>query len=129
MAVVNEMPSQIVTPGLYKTIQDLNNKGYQLADMEIESDIVDNIQILIGSDFLSKFVSGMKILDNIDVLESSGGYLVYGVIPHPSKLPIHCNSALVTRVTTHTGDITPLLTEPHAANSCVVYETLPVHQL
>ena len=129
LAVVNDMPSQIVTPGLSETMKNLNNKGHHLADMGIQSDVVDNIRILIGSDFLGRFVSGMKSVENIDVLESSGGYLIYGVIPYVSNTPIRCNSTLVARVTTHTRVDTPLLTEPRTSNSCVVYETLPVHQL
>ena len=120
-AVVNDMPKQIVTPGLCETMRELDRRGYPLADKDIDSDLVDNIQILIGSDFLGRYLSGRKSINNIDLPESPGGYLVYGIIPHGSDTPIHCNSA-------ESGEIAPLLTEPHTVSSCVVYETLLVHK-
>ncbi|XP_066959014.1 uncharacterized protein [Macrobrachium rosenbergii] len=127
--VVENMPEPIATPGLCETMRDLDRRGYRLADKDIRSDRIDNIQMLIGSDFLGRYLSGMRQVNNIDLFESPGGYLVYSLIPHKGTSHIHCNSALVSRVSVESGESAPLLAEPRTLNSAVIDDTLPVHKL
>ena len=129
MAVVDKMPN-IVTPGLFATVQELTKMGYNLADKHIDSDVVENVQIMIGSDFFGRYLSGMTTIGNVDLYESPGGYLIYGIIPHfVCKEPISCAQALVCRVTTLNSEITSDITEPYTACGGVVDEVLPVHKL
>ncbi|XP_066969212.1 uncharacterized protein [Macrobrachium rosenbergii] len=129
MIVVENMPELIVTPGLCETMRDLDRRGYRLADKDIRSDRIDNIQMFIGSDFLGRYLSGMRQVNNVDLFESPGGYLVYGLIPHKGIGHIHCNSAFVARVSVESGEIAPLLAEPRTLNPAVIDDTLPVHKL
>ena len=129
MAVVDKMPG-IVTPGLHATVQKLTKMGYNLADKQIDSDVVDNVQIMIGSDFFGRYLSGMTTVGNIDLYTSPGGYLIYGIVPHFScKEPVSCAQALVCRVTTLKSEISPGVTEPYTACGGEVDEILPVHKL
>ena len=129
MAVVDRMP-RIVTPGLRDTVNKLTNMGYNLADKHIDSDVVENVQIMIGSDFFSRYLSGMTSVDNIDLYESPGGLLIYGILPHNKcRAPVACAQALVCRVTTHNSEITSSGTDPYTVSGGIVDETLPVHKL
>ncbi|XP_068215916.1 uncharacterized protein [Palaemon carinicauda] len=129
LIVVKDMPEPIITPGLCDTMKDLDKIGYHLADRDIKSDRIDNIKMLIGADFLGNYLSGMRQVNNVDLLESPGGYLVYGLIPHRGTDHIHCNSALVARVSVELGENAPLLVDPRTISSAVVDDTLPVHKL
>ncbi|XP_068235601.1 uncharacterized protein [Palaemon carinicauda] len=129
LIVVKDMSEPIITPGLCDTMRDLDRIGYHIADSDIKSDRIDNIKILIGADFLGNYLSGMRQVDNVDLLESPGGYLIYGLIPHRGTDHIHCNSALVARVSVELGESAPLLVDPRTISSSVVEDTLPVHKL
>ena len=129
MAVVDKMPT-ITTPGLLATAEKLTKIGCNLADKHIDSDVVENVQIMIGSDFFSKYLSGMTSIDNIDLYESPGGYLIYGIIPHfICQDPVSCARALVCRITTLKSEISSSETEPYTACGGIVDENLPVHKL
>ena len=130
MAVVKRMPQQIITPGLHATALNLNQLGYKLADKQINSDNVENIQILIGSDFFGRYMSGMTNVGGIDLLESPGGHLIYGIIPnYTNSNPVTCTSTLVANVITRPTTISSMMTEPRLINSCVIDGSLPVHKL
>ncbi|XP_068213881.1 uncharacterized protein [Palaemon carinicauda] len=120
LIVVKDMPEPIITPGLCDTVRDLDRIGYHLADSDIKSDRIDNIKILIGADFLGNYLSGMRQVNNVDLLESPGGYLIYGLIPHRGTDHIHCISALVARVSVELGENAPLLVDPRTISSAVV---------
>ena len=90
--------------------------------------MVENVQILIGSDFFARYLSGMTSLDNIELHESPGGYLIYGIIPHfACKEPVSYARALLCKVTT--SETTASETEPYTAFGGVVDETLSGHKL
>ncbi|XP_068225252.1 uncharacterized protein [Palaemon carinicauda] len=129
LIVLKDMPEPIITPGLCDTMRDLDKIGYHLADRDIKSDRIDNIKMLIGADFLGNYLSGMRQVNNVDLLESPGGYLIYGLIPHRGTDHIHCNIALVARVSVELGESAPLLVDPRTISSAVVDDTLPVHKL
>ncbi|XP_068223542.1 uncharacterized protein [Palaemon carinicauda] len=129
LIVVKDMPEPIITPGLCDTMRYLDKIGYHLADRDIKSDKIDNIKMLIGADFLGNYLSDMRQVNNVDLLESPGGYLIYGLIPHRGMDHIHCNSALVAGVSVELGENAPLLVDPRTISSAVVDDTLPVHKL
>ncbi|XP_068206198.1 uncharacterized protein [Palaemon carinicauda] len=129
LIVVKDMPEPIITPGLCDTMRDLDKIGYHLADRDIKSDKIDSIKMLIGADFLGNYLSGMRQVNNVDLLESPGGYLIYGLIPHRGTDHIHCNSALVARVSVELGENAPFLVDLRTIGSAVVDDTLPMHKL
>ena len=130
MLVVESMPQQISTPGILETAQRLNRSGYKLADKHITSDTVEDIKLLIGSDFFGRYVSGMTRVDNIDLLESPGGHLIYGQIPnYVDSNPVSCTNSLIAEVLVRPSDISSNLAEPRTVGSRVVDEIPPVHQL
>ena len=80
MAVVSQMPTQVITPGLQKLASELEKMGYKLADDKLTSDMVGNIELLIGADFLARYVTGFTTVNNVDLIKTPGGYLIYGQI-------------------------------------------------
>ena len=130
MLVVENMPQQISTPGIFETAQRLNLSGYKLADKRITSDTVEDIKLLIGSDFFRRYVSGMTRVNDIDLLESPGGHLIYGQVPdYVDSNPVSCTNSIIAEVLVLPSDISSCLTEPRTVSSRVVDEILPVHQL
>ena len=81
MTVVRDMPTEIQAPGLFATAQKLKGMGYVIADKFINGDQTGNIQLLIGSDYLGRYTSHIITVGNIDLFESPGGHLIYGLIP------------------------------------------------
>ena len=47
---IENIKTQVHVPGLKSLLKQLKDKGYKLADVELEGDIIDNISILLGSD-------------------------------------------------------------------------------
>ena len=130
LAVVDSMPQQFLTPGLYSTVTNLSAMGYEMADKEITSDVVDNIQILIGSDYFGRYMSGMTTINNTDLFESPGGYLVYGIIPHMNSDESSSSmNALVSLVINQSMGSSQYLVEPRNISSSVIEDTLPVSKL
>ena len=129
LLVVDKLPRQISTPGLLDTAHKLSQAGFQLADQNLCSDTVKDIQVLIGSDFMGRFVFGMKTVNDIDLLESAGGHLIYGRIPrYIDNNPISCSNALIAEVLVE-PTISPNVTEPRNICSRVIDEVPPVHKL
>ena len=78
--VIKDLPSNITTPGLKRTVQKLA-RSCTLADRNITSDTVDHIGIIIGSEYYGRFVTGLGKKEGVDVLITPGGLVVYGPIP------------------------------------------------
>ena len=73
--------SHISSPGLAKIAVFLSNKGVKLADLDLKSDEVGNIGLVIGVDYYGRFIKGQRLCSGIDILNSSGGALIYGNLP------------------------------------------------
>ena len=73
--------SSINSPGLAKTVSFLASKGVKLADEGLNSDKVDDVNLVIGVDYYSRFIKGQRVFSNIELLNSSGGALIYGKLP------------------------------------------------
>ena len=76
-----DMNSSIHSPGLAKTVSFLASKGVKLADEGLNSDEIDNVNLVIGVDYFSRFIKGQRIISGIELLNSSGGALIYGKLP------------------------------------------------
>ena len=79
--VTPRIPGNIHTEGLSKTMEYLKRKGIKLADPNVKGDVLSNIGILMGTDYSMKFLKQFRIIDNIELLETSGGYAPLGLLP------------------------------------------------
>ncbi|XP_068233534.1 uncharacterized protein [Palaemon carinicauda] len=73
--------SRIYSPGLSKPAAFLTSKGIKLADNDLNSDEVNGIELVIGADYYGKFIQNSQICSGIQILNSSGGALVFGPLP------------------------------------------------
>ena len=80
LAVVDNLPSNFFTPGLEKVCNTLKNNKVKLTD-SFSSDTVSDIEILIGSEYFSKFVGNLTNYGDITLLETPGGHMIFGEIP------------------------------------------------
>ena len=78
--VTNKVRTTLDCPGLEATVANLRKEGVRLADAKA-SDVMDDVQAVIGADSLGKFISGMTHIGGINLLCSPGGHIVYGALP------------------------------------------------
>lgn len=79
--VLENMDVTIHSPGLVDLADMLREKGVKLADQNLSSDVINNIDVMIGIDYFFKFVKGFDHQYGVDLLNSSGGKLISGPIP------------------------------------------------
>ncbi|XP_076044801.1 uncharacterized protein LOC143027401 [Oratosquilla oratoria] len=126
MAVVEEMPKQITTPGSLTTANKLEQLGIRLADKDIHSDVIDIIQLLIGADFIGRFLYGTTTMNKVDLMQYPGEHLIYGIIPdHSDETPTSCSVNLLTPQVSEPS----LLIEPRTICDAVVTDCNPIHKL
>lgn len=81
-AVVHDEVNTIIhVPGITKVVETLKGKGIKLADPNINSDTVDNIGLVIGADYYSKFVSNSSFYSGVTLLSSPAGSIIFGPMP------------------------------------------------
>ncbi|KAK7063277.1 hypothetical protein SK128_025956 [Halocaridina rubra] len=75
---------------------------------EITSHVISDIDLMIGCDFFGDFISGMVKHDNINMLQTPGGYIPFGKIPpcfsDNSKFPCQAN-VLICRLTVNDSPV------------------------
>ena len=100
LAVVDHLPSNFSTPGLKKTCNFLKNDKLKLSDNFV-SDAVNNIEVLIGSEYFSKFVGNLTVYKDVNLFESPGGLIIFGEIPRKfyNSYEVNEPSALICRIT------------------------------
>ena len=76
--VIDRLPEGIHTEGLGNTIEYLRNKGLKMADATLTEDSVPRIGILMGTDYSMEYIKQFSLVDNIHLIETSGGYSVVG---------------------------------------------------
>ena len=76
--VIERLPERIQTTGLEKVINSMKNKGLDMADSNPTD--VSKINLLIGCDWLFKFVQSTEI-NGINVINSKFGLMVAGKLP------------------------------------------------
>ena len=79
--VLDSLDVNIHSPGLLDLADMLREKGVKLADSSLNSDVINNIDVMIGTDYFFKFIKGIDHKYGIDLLTSSGGKLISGPIP------------------------------------------------
>ena len=79
--VIDRLPKGIYTEGLGNTIKYLRNKGLKMADATLTEDSVLRIGILMGTDYSMEYIKQFSLVDNIHLIETSGGYAVVGQLP------------------------------------------------
>ena len=132
LTTTDYMPERVISPGLHDAATALRKSGHRLADHGIVSDVVTNIQILIGNDFLGRFLAGslMTTVNNIDVIESPGGYLIYGYAPdnlNPAINPTTAIDPLTINVLSIAA--TPHFPEPRTIPCSVTNDVTQMHKL
>ena len=78
--MIDRLPEGIYTEGLGNTIKYLRNKGLKMADATLTEDSV-RIGILMGTDYSMEYIKQFSLVDNIHLIETSGGYAVVGQLP------------------------------------------------
>ena len=79
--VIDRLPEGIYTDGLGNTIKYLRNKGLKMADATLTEDSVLQIGILMGTNYSMGYIKQFSLVDNIHLIETSGGYAVVGQLP------------------------------------------------
>ncbi|XP_068242158.1 uncharacterized protein [Palaemon carinicauda] len=67
--------------GYVQVRQHLLSKGVTLADPENKSNVLKNVHILVGADYFSYFIIGIKKVDGINLFLTHNGISPYGKVP------------------------------------------------
>ena len=81
LAVHDGVHSHIYSPGLGATANHLRKHNVQLADRNIRSDVLTNVQIIIGVDYLHRFIKGVWSKRGVQLWDTPGGAVVHGPLP------------------------------------------------
>ncbi|XP_068224346.1 uncharacterized protein [Palaemon carinicauda] len=90
--------SRIYSPGLSKSAVFLTSKGIKLADNDLNSDEVNAIELVIGPDYYRKLIQNSQICSGIQILNSSGGALIFGPLPRWSYDDVESNEITTSNV-------------------------------
>ena len=85
----DNVDNDIHVPGILSVVNFLKDKGIQVADREIDSDIISDIQIVIGSDYLNYFVHGLRKHFGVSTFRSPAGAMIFGRMPPWAKCCLH----------------------------------------
>ena len=111
VVVVEDLNMAIHTPGLVDTADLLKAKGVNLADKHLDTDVVSHVDMIIGSDYFSNFITGLTNMHGINLLNSSGGKLIYGpVLPSEQTAQSSSTAAMNVTVMRVTDSHSPLST-------------------
>ncbi|XP_066968346.1 uncharacterized protein [Macrobrachium rosenbergii] len=59
----------------------LQEKGWEMAVVEIKGDVLKNVNLLIGADYFNYFVIGMDKIDGVSVFVTHNGIMPFGRVP------------------------------------------------
>ena len=107
--VTNKVRTTLDCPGFEATVANLQKEGVRLADTKA-SDVMDDVQAVIGADSLGKFISGMTHIGGVNLLCSPGGHIIYGALPGGTPVKGSCStsqSVVVFHVTVGEHEISP----------------------
>ena len=79
-AISDDIPFSVNVPGITSVQDFLLKNNIKLAD-HFEADNITDIDLLLGSEIFGSFVSGVKKYKNIDLLNTTGGNVIFGKIP------------------------------------------------
>ena len=122
LLVVDDLPITISTPGIVAATNELKLAGFELADKHLDSDIVENIGIILGALHLHVFVKGHRKFREFDLIHTTGGVMLQGKIP---------NTYQGTRENVHSVVVLRVGAQilPREREELVVDELEPVHKL
>ena len=97
--VTSKLPVNLQVLGLSKATNHLR-KQIRLADPNIQSDQINDLDMLCGSDYYFRIIKGHARVAGIDLLKSAAGYIIAGNIPErfQSTTTVSQNIAIVTRI-------------------------------
>ena len=122
LLVVDDHPITISTHGIVAATNELKLAGFDLADKHLDSDIVENIGIVLGALHLHNFVKGHHWFREFDLIDTPGGVMLQGKIPNTCQgTKGYVQSVVVLRVGAQ------IL--PRERGELVVDELEPVHKL
>ena len=75
LLVVDDLPITISTPGIVAATNELKLAGFELADKHLDSDIVENIGIILGAQ-LHVFVKGHRKFREFDLIDTTSGVML-----------------------------------------------------
>ena len=124
LIVTDKVAMRLTVPGLQETAANLQAKGIKLADT-YDSDVVDQVKIMIGADYFDYFITGLRKVFDVSVFKSPAGHLISGRVynskprRHPETM-LNNQVLLVARVTVNNqdcviNDIAPLQHNPDIA--------------
>ena len=123
LLVTDRVQMELYTPGLKDTISMLKKNKVHLAD-RTASDKLKDVAVVLGADSMPKFIRGTRKIGNINLLDSSGGYVVYGALPFGEASDSAVNqSVCCARVTIQDCDVdTSQVTEVPAPEVSKLWE-------
>ena len=69
LIVTDKVDMKLVVPGLHEMATKLKDQGVELAD-EYDSDIIDQVQIMIGADHFDRYITGLKRTHQVNLFTS-----------------------------------------------------------
>ena len=122
LLVVDDLPVTISTPGIVAATNELKLAGFELADKHLDSDIVEDISIILGALHFHIFVKGHCRFREFDLFDTPGGVMLQGKIPNTYQdTRWNVQSVVVLRV--------GVQILPRERGELVVDELEPVHKL
>ena len=108
LIVTDKVDMRLVVPGLHETATRLKNKGVKLAD-EYGSDVIDQVQVMIGADHFDRFITGLKRTHQVNLFTSKAGHLISGRVYgsssyNPPEAQYNNQLFVVARVTMNETD-------------------------
>ena len=80
--LVHEHASMVINcPGISNVTETLLNSGVRLADDSVDCDMIRNVDMLIGVDYLPCFIMGQRKIKGVNLFVSSGGLIPFGPLP------------------------------------------------
>ena len=80
--LVHQHASTIINcPGISNVTETLLNSGVRLADDSVDCDMIRNVDVLIGVDYLPCFIMGQRRIKGVNLFVSSEGLIPFGPLP------------------------------------------------
>ena len=80
--LVHEHASTVINcTGICNVIETLKGSGVKLADDSIDRDEIRDVDVLIGIDYFSYFITGHRMIQGVKLFVSSGGLIPFGLLP------------------------------------------------
>ena len=80
--LVHEHASTVINcPRISNVTETLLNSGVRLADDSVDCDMIRNVDVLIGVDYLPCFIMGQRRIKGVNLFVSSGGLIIFGPLP------------------------------------------------